>query len=112
MFEDCLGRSTLAGNRADHGMDALAIFGIGYSNDRALSHGGVAVEDQLNLLGVDVDAAADDQVVAAVADIKIALLVDMTKVAISAQTRAALWRSRRSGILEIGEWHAAGEIDQ
>src|SRR4029453_15910993 len=63
------------------GADLLAELGMGDPDDRALAHRRVLVEHLLELPRVDVVAAANDQLLLAVDDEEVAVLVDAPDVA-------------------------------
>src|SRR3954462_13629221 len=66
----------------DHGgADLLAHRLVGHADHRGLEHALVLVEDLLDLARVDVVAAADDQLLLAVDDEEVAVLVDLAHVA-------------------------------
>src|SRR3954454_14535718 len=65
----------------DRGADLLAHLLVGHRDHGGLGHGGVLVEDLLDLARIDVVAAADDHVLLAVDDEEVAVLVDAGHVA-------------------------------
>ncbi len=56
----------------DHRRDALAEIGMRHADDGALDHAGHRVDLGLDLLRIDVEAAGDDQVLAAPDDVDVA----------------------------------------
>src|SRR6516225_4200506 len=52
-----------------------------YADDRALHHARKPVDLALHLLGIDVVAAADDEILAAAQDMDIAALIDLAEIA-------------------------------
>ena len=83
-----------AGAGLDRGVHALAPLGSGTPKTAASSHAGMTVQDVLDLGRVDVDAARDDHVALAVADVDEALVVHLGHVAHAqpvAARRLARW---------------------
>ena len=69
------------GARHDDGVDGLAPALVRDAEDRRLEHGGVAVEDVLDLGAVHVLAARDDHVLRAVDEVDVGLVVHVAEVA-------------------------------
>src|SRR5262245_54761631 len=67
--DDGLGGEDGAGSRLDGRVHALAPLRIRHAEDRGVLHVGVTVQDVLDLGRVDVDAARDDHVALAIADV-------------------------------------------
>ena len=65
---DLVGRGGCPRLEDDHGLDLLAVAGVGDADHRGLGHGGVAVQDLLDLAGVDVVSITYDQVFFSVDD--------------------------------------------
>ena len=65
----------------DHGAHLLADALVGDADDRGLGDVGMLVERGLDLGGVDVLAAADDDVLQPVDDVEVALVVEAAEVA-------------------------------
>ena len=78
---DLVGGEGRAGARLDGGVDALAPVVVGHAEDGGVLDLGVAVKHVLDLGGVDVDAARDDHVALAVADVDEPLVVEVRDVA-------------------------------
>ena len=70
-----------AGSWLDVGGDGFAPFVVGYADDGGLQHGGVAGEDVLDFLGVDVLSAADDHVLGPPDQRQVAVGVEVADVA-------------------------------
>ena len=66
--DDALLGQRVSGLRDDNGRDGFAEVGIRYADDRRLDDSGQRVEPLLDFLRVDVEAAADDQVLGATND--------------------------------------------
>src|SRR6476469_6712903 len=81
VLADLLGRQLLAVVDDDRRADLLAPLVVGDADDRRFADLRVLVEHLLDLARVDVVAAADDQVLLAVDDVEVALLVDAGHVA-------------------------------
>ena len=97
---DLLGRQLLALVEDDRGADLLAPLVVGDADHRRFADLRVLVEHLLDLARVDVVAAADDQVLLAVDDVEVAVLVDAGHVA--AVEPAAAHRLRgRVGALPV-----------
>jgi hypothetical protein len=69
------------GLEGDEGEDLLAQLRVGPADDGGLGDGGVLVQHLLDLARVDVVAAADDEVLLAVDDEQVAVLVGVAEVA-------------------------------
>src|ERR1044072_4366650 len=78
---DLLRAQLLALDQDDRGTDLLSPLVVGHSEDRRFADLRVLVENLLDLTRVDVVAAADDQVLLAVDDVEVAVLVDAGHVA-------------------------------
>src|SRR6185437_638820 len=76
-----LGRGRRALLERDGGADLLAVLVVGDAHDRGLPDRRVLVEHLLDLARVDVVAAADDQLLLAVHDVEVAVLIDAAHVA-------------------------------
>ena len=70
--------SAPASQHHDRG-DALAEIGVRHADDRALDDAGKRVDLALDFLGIDVEAAGDDEVLAAPDDVDIAARVDLAR---------------------------------
>ncbi len=70
-----LGRGRVAVPEGNGGTDFLAERSVGQADDRRLQHARMLVEDLLDLPGVDVEPAPDNQVLLAVDDVVVAVLV-------------------------------------
>src|ERR1035437_5734072 len=78
--DQLLGIDGLARLGRDHGVDLLAEFLVGHPDDGGLGHLGMHVDDLLDLARVDVEAAADDQLLLAIDDEEEAFVVDVADV--------------------------------
>ena len=88
----------------DGGADLLAQLGVRHCHDRRLGDGRVLVEHLLDLAGIDVVAAADDQVLLAIDDEEVAVLVDLREVT-GVEPAAAHRLGRRVGTLPVALHH-------
>ena len=79
--DDLGGVGAGAGFERDRGTDLLAEALVRDAEHGGLGHRGVLVDDLLDLAGVDVEPAADDQVLLAVHDGEVAVGVDGADVA-------------------------------
>ena len=91
----------------DHGGHPLAQIGVGDADHRALDDPGQAVDLAFHFLGVDVEAAADDEVLAAAQDMDIAARVDHAEIAgdeeaIGAELGPGLLRIAPIALKDIG----------
>ena len=79
-----LGQLVVAGLDGDglhHRLDLLSHFLVGDAHHGHIGHLGVHDQDVLDLLGIDVDAAADDHEGGPVGQVKVALVIDVAHIA-------------------------------
>src|SRR5712691_6985484 len=80
-FDDVLCAGLGAGLERDDRFHLLAKPLVGDTDDGRLGHGGMCVDDLLDLTRVDVEAASDDHLLLAIDDEEEAVLVDIAQVA-------------------------------
>ena len=99
-----------AGLELHDGADLLSPLGMRDADDAAVGDGRMLRERGLDLCGVDVDAARDDHVGAAVAEGEVAVGVEEADVAEREELAAAALR-RLSGIALVLEGRAGAEVE-
>src|SRR4029077_11578304 len=80
-LEDRILRQRGPGLRHDHGGHSLAEIRVRYAEHRALQHTGQGIELELHFLRIDVEAAADHQILDPTDDMNVAVAIDSSEIA-------------------------------
>ena len=103
------------GRRARRGDDGghhpLAEVGVGHPHHRGLGHAGPLQQRGLDLGGVDIEPAGDDEILAAAHEVDVAVGISEAEVA-AAQPAALQRRGRRVGAVEVGRDDAGAPVEE